>query len=192
MRTKQEKAANNANNRQAVAMLKVLVRETNNLSEMAWTLNNEGFTTSRRGGFTAKQVSILKTDINLNETEDFRETDWMDSSDWPIPDAFLQRMGSEGWRETIKIEESDRVFVYLKAKVEYPKAKNIRVVKRLKPNYHLWFQEIEVNLIREWLNAIFFFALLKRLLFENTYLVVLRIHWLCLDCRENRNEIESQ
>ena len=35
MRTKQEKAANNANNRQAVAMLKVLVRETNNLSEMA-------------------------------------------------------------------------------------------------------------------------------------------------------------
>jgi hypothetical protein len=40
-------------------MLKILVRETNNLSEMARTLNNEGFTTSRGGKFTAKQVSIL-------------------------------------------------------------------------------------------------------------------------------------
>ena len=40
-------------------MLKILVRENNNLSEMARTLNNEGFTTSRGGKFTAKQVSIL-------------------------------------------------------------------------------------------------------------------------------------
>ena len=57
--TNQEKAANNANNKRAVAMLKILVRDTNNLSEMARTLNNEGFTTSRGGKFTAKQVSIL-------------------------------------------------------------------------------------------------------------------------------------
>ncbi len=40
-------------------MLKILVRETNNLSEMARTLNNEGFVTSRGGKFSAKQVSIL-------------------------------------------------------------------------------------------------------------------------------------
>ena len=57
--TNQEKAANNPHNKRAVAMLKILVRETNNLSEMARTLNNEGFTTSRGGKFTAKQVSIL-------------------------------------------------------------------------------------------------------------------------------------
>jgi DNA invertase Pin-like site-specific DNA recombinase len=57
--TNQEKATNNPHNKRAVAMLKILVRETNNLSEMARTLNNEGFTTSRGGKFTAKQVSIL-------------------------------------------------------------------------------------------------------------------------------------
>ena len=57
--TNQEKAANNPHNKRAVAMLKILVKETNNLSEMARTLNNEGFTTSRGGKFTAKQVSIL-------------------------------------------------------------------------------------------------------------------------------------
>ena len=49
----------NANNKRAVAMLKILVRDSNNLSEMARILNNEGFTTSRGGKFTAKQVSIL-------------------------------------------------------------------------------------------------------------------------------------
>lgn len=38
---------------------------------------------------------------------------------------------------TTKIEAPNRVFAYLKAKVKYPKAKNIRVVKRLKPNYHI-------------------------------------------------------
>ena len=54
-----EKATNNPHNKGAVAMLKIQVRETNNLSEMARTLNNEGFTTSRGGKFTAKQVSIL-------------------------------------------------------------------------------------------------------------------------------------
>ena len=57
--TNRDKALNNANNKRAVAMLKILVRETNNLSEMARILNNEGFTTSRGGKFTAKQVSIL-------------------------------------------------------------------------------------------------------------------------------------
>lgn len=40
-------------------MLKVLARETDNMSEMARILNKEGFTTSRGGKFSAKQVSIL-------------------------------------------------------------------------------------------------------------------------------------
>ena len=57
--TNRDKALNNANNKRAVAMLKILVRDTYNLSEMARILNNEGFTTSRGGKFTAKQVAIL-------------------------------------------------------------------------------------------------------------------------------------
>ena len=57
--TNQEKAANNSHNKRTVAMLRILVREANNLSEMARTLNNEGFTTSRDGKSTAKKVSIL-------------------------------------------------------------------------------------------------------------------------------------
>ena len=57
--TNQEKALDNPNNKRAVAMLKVLTRETDNLSEMARILNKEGFLTSRGGKFTAKQVDIL-------------------------------------------------------------------------------------------------------------------------------------
>lgn len=57
--TNQEKASDNPNNKRAVAMLKVLAREADNMSEMARILNKEGFTTSRGGKFSAKQVSIL-------------------------------------------------------------------------------------------------------------------------------------
>lgn len=55
----QEKARNNPNNKRAVAMLKGLIKSTNNMSEMARALNREGFQTSRGLRFTTKQVSIL-------------------------------------------------------------------------------------------------------------------------------------
>lgn len=63
--TNQDKARNNPNNKRAVALLRVLVGSTSNLSEMARILNNEGFVTSRGGKFTAKQVSILIKRYNL-------------------------------------------------------------------------------------------------------------------------------
>ena len=58
-KTNHEKAHNNPNNKRAVAILRVLVERTSNLSEMARVLNNEGFLTSKGGRFCAKQVSIL-------------------------------------------------------------------------------------------------------------------------------------
>lgn len=54
-----EKANNNPNNRRAVALIKNLINNTSNLSEMARQLNSESFLTSRGGNFSAKQVSIL-------------------------------------------------------------------------------------------------------------------------------------
>jgi len=68
-KTNKEKAAENANNKRAAAMLKNLVRKTNNLSEMARILNSEGFTTSRGGKFTAKQVSILINRYKLKDND---------------------------------------------------------------------------------------------------------------------------
>lgn len=53
------KARNNPNNKRAVAMLKTLITCTDNLSEMARVLNDEGFLTSRGGKFTAQQVKVL-------------------------------------------------------------------------------------------------------------------------------------
>ena len=61
----QAKANANPNNKRAVAMLKVLVQNTSNLSEMARTLNKEGFTTSRGGTFTAQQVKNLLQRNNI-------------------------------------------------------------------------------------------------------------------------------
>lgn len=58
-RTNQEKALNNPNNKRAVAILRSLVKNTSNMSEIARTLNKEGFLTSRGGHFSSKQVSLL-------------------------------------------------------------------------------------------------------------------------------------
>ncbi len=54
---------------------------------------------------------------------------------FPMPFHNVWEVKVEG--KTIKIEASNRVFAYLKVKVKYPKAKNIRVVKRLKSKFHL-------------------------------------------------------
>ena len=68
-KTIKAKADSNPNNKRAVAMLRVLVKNTTNLSEMARVLNQEGFTTSRGGQFTAQQVKILLQRYNINNGE---------------------------------------------------------------------------------------------------------------------------
>ena len=68
-RTNIEKANNNPNNRRAVALIKNLIKNTSNLSEIARQLNNEGFLTSRGGKFSAKQVSILINRYQLNNKD---------------------------------------------------------------------------------------------------------------------------
>ena len=55
----------------------------------------------------------------------------------PFPMLFYNVWEVKVDGKTIKIVASNRVFAYLKAKVKYPKAKDIRVVKRLKPKYYL-------------------------------------------------------
>ncbi len=62
----QQKAKNNPNNKRACAILRSLVKETSNLSQMARALNAEGFLTSRGGKFSAKQVSILLKRYNIS------------------------------------------------------------------------------------------------------------------------------
>lgn len=54
---------------------------------------------------------------------------------FPMPFYNVWEVKVDG--KTIKIMASNRVFDYLKAKVKYPKAKSIRVVKRLKSKYYL-------------------------------------------------------
>ena len=54
---------------------------------------------------------------------------------FPMPFYNVWEVKVDG--KIIKIEASNRVFAYIKAKVKYPKAKSIRVVKRLKLKYRL-------------------------------------------------------
>ena len=63
--TNKKKALENPNNRRAVAMLKALRQQEMTLTEMADTLNSEGFTTSRGKKFTPWAVSVLITRYNL-------------------------------------------------------------------------------------------------------------------------------
>lgn len=59
IRTCRVKADNNPNNKRAVAMLRILVKENRSYSEMANILNQEGFVTSRGCSFTKSTVYKL-------------------------------------------------------------------------------------------------------------------------------------
>ena len=59
IRTCRVKADNNPNNKRAVAMLRIFVKENRSYSEMANILNQEGFVTSRGCSFTKSTVYKL-------------------------------------------------------------------------------------------------------------------------------------
>ena len=63
--TNRKKAADNPNNKRAVAMLKVLAAQGMTLSEMTDTLNNEGFVTSKGHEFRVSQVYVLLKRYNI-------------------------------------------------------------------------------------------------------------------------------
>lgn len=57
--TNHRKSLDNPNNKRAIAYLKALVKEGKSLSEMARSLNGEGFVTAKGYQFKASQVSVL-------------------------------------------------------------------------------------------------------------------------------------
>lgn len=59
IKTCRAKADNNPNNKRAVAILRILVKENRSYSEMANILNQEGFVTSRGSSFTKSTVYKL-------------------------------------------------------------------------------------------------------------------------------------
>ena len=64
-KTNRKKAAENPNNKRAVAMLKVLAEQGKTLTEMADVLNREGFVTSQGYQFRASQVYVLLKRYNI-------------------------------------------------------------------------------------------------------------------------------
>jgi len=64
-RANKQKALDNPNNKRAIALLRVLIKEDLSMSEMANILNSEGFVTSKGKRFTHTQVSILLKRYNL-------------------------------------------------------------------------------------------------------------------------------
>ena len=57
--TNRRKALDNPNNRRAIALLRTLVDKGMSLTQMAETLNAEGFVAPRGGKFKASQVDVL-------------------------------------------------------------------------------------------------------------------------------------
>ena len=64
-KTNRRKAADNPNNKRAVAMLKVLAAQGMTLTEMTDKLNNEGFVTSKGYQFRPSQVFVLLKRYNI-------------------------------------------------------------------------------------------------------------------------------
>ena len=64
-KTNMKKARENSNNKRAIAMLRILVKQNLSLTQMADILNSEGFVTSRGSQFTAWSVSVLLKRYNL-------------------------------------------------------------------------------------------------------------------------------
>ena len=69
-KTNMKKARENSNNKRAVAMLKILVKQNLTLTQMADILNSEGFVTSRGSRFTAWSVSVLLKRYNLHQNHE--------------------------------------------------------------------------------------------------------------------------
>lgn len=63
--TNRQKALDNPNNRRAIALLRTLVDKEMSLTDMARTLNEEGFVAPKGGKFKASQVSVLLKRYNL-------------------------------------------------------------------------------------------------------------------------------
>lgn len=57
--TNRQKALDNPNNRRAIALLRTLVERGLTLTQMAHTLNDEGFVAPKGGKFKASQVAVL-------------------------------------------------------------------------------------------------------------------------------------
>ena len=68
-KTNKQKAEDNLNNKRAVAMLRVLVKQGMSLSEMTETLNKEGFVTSKGYAFRPSQVYVLINRYNLKNNQ---------------------------------------------------------------------------------------------------------------------------
>ena len=68
-KTNSSKARRNANNKRAIAMLRVLYDKNLTLQQMADTLNNEGFTTSQGCKFIPSTVYKLIKRYNLNKED---------------------------------------------------------------------------------------------------------------------------
>ena len=64
-KTNRKKAADNPNNKRAVAMLRILAEQGMTLTEMTDKLNNEGFVTSKGYQFRASQVYVLLKRYNI-------------------------------------------------------------------------------------------------------------------------------
>ena len=69
-KTNMKKARENSNNKRAIAMLRILVKQNLSLTEMADILNSEGFVTSRGSQFTAWSVSVLLKRYNLHQNHE--------------------------------------------------------------------------------------------------------------------------
>lgn len=65
-----EKAYNNPNNRRAKSMIEMLLKNTNNISEIVRQLNNNGFVTSQGCKFTNVQVNRLIKMYDLKQKAD--------------------------------------------------------------------------------------------------------------------------
>lgn len=63
--TNRQKALDNPSNRRAIALLRTLVDKGMSLTDMARTLNEEGFVAPKGGKFKASQVSVLLKRYNL-------------------------------------------------------------------------------------------------------------------------------
>ena len=62
--TNKAKAMNNPNNKRAIALLKILMKENKSYRQMAEALNSQGFVTAKGGQFRASTVYLLVKRIN--------------------------------------------------------------------------------------------------------------------------------
>lgn len=113
IRTCKDKADNNPNNKRAVAILRILVKESHSYNEMANILNQEGFVSSKGCSFTKSTVYKLIKRYNLKRGLKIMKYNYLILLDYSTGEIIRIKLSEEQKRDSEKYDDFEEYLMTL-------------------------------------------------------------------------------